>query len=228
MPMKSPMSELPALIDSSLPRRLVLSDVPPEAFAGLARSILAKLGYQIVGPNEFAEVATERGVDRPDLRIVDERTLANVDEDGGPPIPIIVLTGRHGVTGADPRIVGAIKRPAGLHELYRLMQQVLEDRPRAAPRIPTHFPASASREGRQWTVQVLSLSENGCLIRSSEPLLLGSRVGLRFSLPRAGSLELAAEVGYQLIPDMGLIFHATPAPVRNAISGYVTQALIDA
>jgi hypothetical protein len=212
------------LEEAQLPRRLVLTDAPPEAFPGLSRSILAKLGYQIVTCEEF-DTASVGEFERPDLRIVDERTLTNVDDDGGPPIPIIVLTGRHGVTGADQRIVGALKRPAGLHELYRLMQQVLEDTPRAAPRVPTHLSAVAIRDGREWTVAVLSLSESGCLIRSGESLLLGSRISLQFSLPKSGDIEIDAEAGYQLVPDIGLIFNATPPLVREAIASFVAGAL---
>ena len=214
-------------IENSRPRRLVLSDAPPEAFPGLSRSILAKLGYQIVTPEEFDNVSDDVAFDRPDLRIIDERTLASVDDDEGPPIPIIVLTGRHGVTGADQRIVGALRRPAGLHELYRLMQQVLEDTPRAAPRVPTHIHAAAIRDGKEWSVAILSLSESGCLVRSSESMLLGSRIELRFSLPKFGSIELGAEVGYQLVPDIGLIFNSSPPPVREAIVRFVEQALAD-
>jgi hypothetical protein len=221
------MSETTLPAESPFPRRLVLSDAPPEAFPGLSRSILAKLGYQIVTSDEFENISGEFEFDRPDLRIVDERTLTDVEDDGGPPIPIIVLTGRYGVTGADQRIVGALKRPAGLHELYRLMQQVLEDTPRAAPRVPTHIQATVTRDGKQWTVAVLSLSESGCLVRSSESLLLGSRISLRFSLPQAGSIEVDAEAGYQLIPDVGLIFNATPPPVRDAIVSFVEGALAE-
>ena len=221
------MSEVTLPTENPLPRRLVLTDAPPESFPGLSRSILAKLGYQIVTAEEFENGSGYSEFDRPDLRIVDERTLINVDDDGGPPIPIIVLTGRHGVTGADQRIVGALKRPAGLHELYRLMQQVLEDTPRAAPRVPTHISATVIRDEKEWTVAVLSLSESGCLIRTSESLLLGSHINLRFSLPKSGSIELGAEAGYQLIPDVGLIFNATPQPVREAIARYVTGALAE-
>ena len=132
----------------------------------------------------------------------------------------MVLCGRHGVTGADPRIVGAIRRPAGLHEIYRLVQQVLEDTPRSTPRVPTHLPARCQRDGREWRGAVLSLSENGCLLRSPEPLLLGSRIALGFELPRSGKLEVDAEIAYQLVPDMGVVFNATSPSVREAIGAY--------
>jgi hypothetical protein len=208
-----------------LPNRLLVTHAAPEAFAPLARNILAKLGYRIVDPDDFEAAAAELGVDRPDLRIVDERSLADAGDDEDPPVPIVVLCGRHGVTGADPRIVGAIRRPAGLHEIYRLVQQVLEDTPRSTPRVPTHLAARCQRDGREWRGSVLSLSENGCLLRSSEPLLLGSRISLGFELPRSGKLEVDAEIAYQLVPDMGVVFNATSPSVREAIGAYVAAAL---
>jgi hypothetical protein len=230
MPMSPVVSGNPPLsptpLPDPLPRRVVLNYATEESFAPMSRAILAKLGYTIVTPEEFEIIAEQLDCDRPDLRIVDERTLPEVPEEGDCSAPIIVLTGRYGVTGADPRIAGAVKRPAGLHELYRLMQQILEDRPRAAPRVATHFSATVHSGERAWTVAVLSLSENGCLIRSSETLLLGSSVRLDFELPDAGPLEFAAETGYQLVPDVGLIFHAASAANRKAVSRYVDAALL--
>jgi hypothetical protein len=209
----------------ALPHRLLVSHAAPEAFAPMARPILAKLGYRIVDPGDLPAAAAELGVDRPHLRLVDDRSLADVEEDEGPPVPIVALCGRHGVTGADPRIVGAVRRPAGLHEIYRLVQQVLEDTPRSTPRVPTHLPARCRRGEREWRGVVLSLSENGCLLRSPEPLLLGSHIGLAFELPRSGPLEVDAEIAYQLVPDLGAVFHATSPAVREAIGGYVSSAL---
>ena len=209
----------------SLPQRLLVTHAGPEAYAPMARAILAKLGYRIVEPDDLPAAAAELGLERPHLRLVDERTLADVEEEEDPPVPIVVLCGRHGVSGVDPRIVGAIRRPAGLHEIYRLVQQVLEDTPRSTPRVPTHLTARCRRNGRVWRGAVLSLSENGCLLRSPETLLLGSRIALGFELPRRGVIELNAEIAYQLVPDLGLIFSATPPDVREAISGYVTDVL---
>jgi hypothetical protein len=211
--------------ESKLPQRLLVTHAAPEAYAPMARSILAKLGYRIVDPDEWPAVAAELGVECPHLRLVDERSLADVEDEEDPPVPIVVLCGRHGVTGADPRIVGAIRRPAGLHEIYRLVQQVLEDTPRSTPRVPTHLAARCRRDGREWRGAVLSLSENGCLLRSPEPLLLGSRIALGFELPRSGPVELDAEIAYQLVPDLGVVFHATSPGVREAIGGYVSAAL---
>ena len=206
-----------------LPQRVLVTHAAPSAFAPATLRVLAKLGYAIVDPDVFARMADED--DRPDLYIVDERHLTEVPDDGGSPIPIVVLTGRHGVTGADVRIAGAIPRPAGLHELYRLVQQLLEDTPRTTLRVPTHIPARCRCQGKEWRSALVSLSENGGLMRSGEPLLLGSRLRLSFELPRSGLLELDAEIAYQLVPDIGIIFNGAPPSVREAIVAYVTEAL---
>jgi hypothetical protein len=106
------------------------------------------------------------------------------------------------------------------------MQQALEDTPRSMPRVPTHLPATVDCRGRQWSVSVLSLSENGCLIRSPEPLLLGTRLTLCLPLPHSEPLELDSEIGYQLVPDLGLIFHSTSPSDRAAISHFVENSLL--
>jgi len=208
---------------SSPPHRFLLSHAPPEAYAPMTRAILAKLGYAILLPEEFERVAGEADV-RPVLRIVDERQLAEVPEETDP-LPIIVLAGRHGVTGADGRIVGAIRRPAGMHELFRLIQQVTEETPRTTPRVATHISGRCRKDGREWSVTLLSLSENGCLVRSPEPVLLGSRMDIEFALPHEGGLRIEVETAYQLLPDVGLIFHGIPTRQRQAIGRFVTGVL---
>ena len=210
-------------------RRLLVTHAQPEAFAPLARSILARTGYRIVSVEELDQMPPSIGLRRPDLRLVDERRLGEVPEDGeGGNVPIILLTGRHGVSGVDPRIVGAVARPAGLHELYRLVQMVLEESPRNTPRVPTHLPARCRRDGREWTASILSLSENGCLLRCTEPVTLRTEVELEFALPRAGSLWTPAEVAYQIPPDLGLVFYSTPAAVRRSIAEFLLESMAPA
>jgi len=175
-------------------------------------------------PEEYEQVTAGVADVRPAIRIVDERQLGEVpDEETS--VPIVVLCGRHGVTGADSRIVGAVRRPAGMHELYRLIQQVTEETPRSTPRVSTHLPVSCIRDGQEWRAKVLSLSENGCLVRSPEPMPLGSRFEMIFVLPREGELHVEGEAAYQLVPDVGVIFQSLPTSQRNAINRFVVQAL---
>jgi hypothetical protein len=208
-----------------LTRRVLVLHAAPDLFSGSDRLVLARLGYSIFTPEEFEERGRTLDRPRPDLRLVDERQLGEVPEDSGPTVPIVALTGRHGVSGVDPRIVGALPRPPGMHDVYRVAQQVLEDTPRATPRIPVHLMAECQRNGKEWRGVVLSLSENGCLLRTPEPLMLGSRLQLSFRLPKVGTLELEAESAYQLVPDFGLVFHATAPADRAAILDYVNEAL---
>lgn len=205
----------------SSPRRMLISHAPPTAFDPMTRPILARLGYAIV---DFEDL-TEDAPCRPDLRIVDERNLADVDEGDEPAVPLVVLTGRYGVTGVDPRIAAALRRPVGMHELYRVAQQLLEDTPRGTPRVALHRRARCRRDGREWAATLLSLSENGCLIRSPEPVPMGVTIGLSFRLPRAGLLSLEAEVAYQLPPDLGLVFNAVASELRGQLADFVERAL---
>jgi len=208
---------------SSIPRRTIVCHARPESFALLTQSILANLGYVLLTAEEYEQSPDGPA---PDARVVDERRLGEVvEEPGEPSVPIILLTGRHGATGADSRVVAAVKRPAGLHDLYRVLQQVLEDHPRTAPRVPTHLRTSCGWEGREWEAAILSLSENGCLLRSSETLPLGTRLRVAFELPGLGRMELEAEAAYQLLPDVGLVFSAAAPSQRDALQAYVKEVL---
>jgi len=211
----------------SLPRHTIVSYARSEAYAQRTQSILGKLGYAIwMAEEHYARAEELRDEDPPVLRLVDERRLAEVDDDRGEnTVPIVLLTGRHGVTGADPRVVAAVKRPAGLHELYRVMQGVLEDHPRSCPRVSTHLRAVCKRRGRDWEASILSISENGCLIRSPEPLPLGTQLEISFDLPAVGTLELEADTAYQLVPDTGLVFSRMQPAQRVAIQDYVSSML---
>jgi hypothetical protein len=209
--------------------RLIVAHARPEAFVKHTQSILARLGYQIMSVEDYDSIHQPGDEDarRPDLLIVDERRLGEVaDEPGEAPIPIVLMTGRHGVSGADGRIVGAARRPVGLHDLYRLLQLVFEENPRSTPRVPTHISANCRRQDREWKASILSLSENGCLLRSPEPLSLGSEFEVSFELPGTGRIELHAETAYQFVPDLGLVFNAVEPAARDAIGAFVAGALI--
>jgi hypothetical protein len=212
-----------AMAAGAPPHRLLVTHVEPEGFAPLTSAMLRRLGYQLVDSEKFE--ADAESDERPDLRIVDERRLAEVPDAAEEAVPIVLLTGRFGAVGADPRVVGAIRRPAALHELYRLVQVVLEESPRSAPRVDTHLPVRLRRDEREWRGAVLCLSESGCLVRTPERVLLGDRLQLSFTLPRSGRVEVEGEAAYQLVPDVGVVFHAVPPRVREAIGRYVVEAL---
>ena len=211
---------------NDFPRRVLVSYAAPDAYAPRCLELLERLGYAVVDPDAYESVADPDA--RPDAVLADERSLGEVRDDGCGPVPIVALVGRHGVTGADSRLVGAVPRPAGLHELYRVLQQVLEEQPRTTPRIDTHLVASCRDEsGSCWSATVLSLSANGCLVRSPQPLLMGSKLELELDAPRIGPLELSAEVAYQLPPDVGLVFSSLEVGTRRALERGVAEMIAE-
>jgi hypothetical protein len=206
-------------------RRLVVSLARPSAYVPLARAILGRIGYAIVPLEEwqgFPDLARRE----PALCLVDDRMLGELPVE--PPfdrLPVLLLGGRDAREHGDRRVIGAISQPAGLHELYRVLQQVLEPCPRGALRVPTNLQATMRAADREWVGAMLSLSENGCLLRTPEPVPLGSQLELSFELPHSGRIETRAEASYQLNPDLGLVFQATPAASREAIRSFVEQHL---
>jgi hypothetical protein len=209
-------------------RRLILSLARPEAFVPMARAILGRMGYAIVSLEEWqeSEALSARG---PELAIVEDRRQADLPD--APPfatLPLILITAKGAPPAEDRRVVGAIVRPAGLHELYRLLQQALEATARSCMRVPTNLPVRLRHAGRELHGSVLSLSENGCLVRTPQPMDLGAELEVAFELPRAGLIETRAESAYQLVHDTGLVFRSTPAASRRAILSFVEGHLVAA
>ena len=206
-------------------RHLILSLARPEAYVPMARSILGRIGYSILSPDEWREneALAEQA---PGLCILEDRQLAELS--AGSVIaatPLVVLCGRSRAPIEDRRVVGVVARPAGLHELFRLFQEALEPLARTSLRVLTNLPVRLRREGREWQGSLLSLSENGCLVRSPEPIELGAQLDVAFELPRSGRIETQAETSYQLLPDTGLVFQATPPATRRAILSFVEELL---
>jgi hypothetical protein len=189
--------------------------------------LLGKLGYAIVPAESWEQWLQDGppGVERPDLRLVDDRCMSQVPPALEAPEPIILLTDRHGVQERDSRMIGAVMRPAGLHELFRLLQNVLEEVPRSTPRVATNLRARVSLGEQNSLASILSLSENGCLLRTAEQLGLGTRLRVTFSLPNFGEVATEADVGYQMFPDLGLVFDKTPSSAREAIRAFVDRTM---
>lgn len=214
-----------------LPKHVLLTTARSEAFSENARVILRRLGYGIFTREELdlLEVRrdSESGMEAQiDMVVLDEHCLdAFLEAASGQTPPVLLLTGRKGIRHPHPQVVAAIKRPAGLHDLYRILQQYFEDVPRNTPRVSTHIRAECSCRGKVWSAAVVSLSENGCLLRSPLEVPLGSHFDLSLRLPRVGTIEIEAESAYQLVPDMGLVFNSVEPWVREAIQAYVINAL---
>jgi hypothetical protein len=129
-------------------RHLILSLARPEAYVPMARSILGRIGYAILSPEEWRE-NDALGERAPELCILDERQLAELT--AGSDIaatPLVVLSGRGRAPIEDRRVVGVVARPAGLHELFRLFQEALEPIARGSLRALTNRRRAAPRDAK--------------------------------------------------------------------------------
>lgn len=212
------------------PVRTIVAYARPECFVEKTDSILSRLGYVILQPDAFeARARSERPSGSPHLYIADERRLAEVPHpDDEAERPIIVLTGRNGSDSNDPRIVAAIRRPAGLHDLYCILQRIFELTPRSTPRIPVRLGVRCATPGHDFEAEMRSLSENGALIRCEEKVPLGSTFELKLDLPRVGPVALRAEAAYQLMPDLGVVFSGVDPAVRALINAYIAESILAA
>jgi len=204
--------------------RIVASYASARSYSPLALKILPRIGYEIVPIEEYAA----RACQPPDVQIVEEPRLPEIFETtAASSIPTIVLTGWRGAPmEVDGRIVvAAVRAPAGLHELYRVLQGALEEVPRTVPRVATRLRARCRRDTMEWDARVISLSENGCLIKSSVVPPLGTVLHVTFELPDGPKIETEASASYQVMPQLGLVFHATRPELRRAIASFVTHEL---
>jgi hypothetical protein len=211
-----------------LPSRHLVAYASADAFAEGTISILARLGYEIISPEKFEKLVENGEAGRvPDLLLVDERRLRELPRDGPTSrVPVLVLAAHAAAEDADERVVAAMKPPIGMHDLYRVVQQILEDRPRSSLRANTSLDAVCRRSGREWNARVVSLSENGCLLESPEPVPLGTPLQLAFELPGVGTVHVLAETAYHLHPNLGLVFSSISPKIRTSIAAFVTETLL--
>ncbi len=217
-----------------LPSRQLVAYASADAFAEGTIAILARLGYEILSPEKFEKRLDRGELDRqPDLLIVEERRLREIPVDTGAkdtdetssPVPILLLAEQDSAPQGDARIAALMKAPVGMHDLYRVLQQVLEDQPRTTLRVPTRLEAVCRRSGHEWNASIVSLSENGCLLESPEPVPLGTALQLAFELSGSGTVHVRAETAYQLLPNLGLVFSSISPRIRTAIAAYVEAQL---
>ena len=156
----------------SEPRLCIASHAAESDYAPTSRMLLWKLGYALMAPEDAQE---------PALRVVRDDRLSEVAAQ--PSAPIILLTRGRRAVQRDPRVAGTLRRPAGLHELYRLIQVALEEHPRSVPRVPTLLRATGTSETKRFEFAVTSISESGCLVSSLKLPLHGTRLELELELP---------------------------------------------
>lgn len=83
-------------------------------------------------------------------------------------------------------------------------------------------------EGRLRFETAAEISEGGMLLRTKDPLPVGTAVELRFFLPQDVFVSARAEVGYKLEPHegvhmLGLRFLRLPEDMRSRIAQFVTE-----
>lgn len=176
---------------------------------------LGRLGYQL----QPARVRSQA----PDARFVAAGRLSRLPADANE--PVVLFGGVRSKDAEDPRVIGIVGRPAGLQKLYGLLQIALEETPRAVPRIPASLPARTFREGVDAPGAILSLSEKGCLLRSTVSLPGEGALKLQFALPDQGLIHTWAEPYSKAGRELGLVFEGLPEASRLAISDYVTTCL---
>ena len=215
----------PDMETTSRPRRRTIhSHTGPRALSRQTRRALAALGYSIV-PGKAAN-GGDGALRKPALRLVDERQLASVPTpELAPDTPIVLLTGGRPRARQDPRIIDQIQRPAQLNDIYRSFQSALENHPRSTPRLATQLAARCIRSDNRSPGAVLSLSEGGCLLATSEQLGTGTRMNLQFAIPESGILTTRAECVYQHENRAGLAFWETSELNRQLINGFVSSRL---
>ena len=193
---------------------------PATAFSPGTQNALVRLGYNLMRPRT---AETENPLLRPQIRIVDDRQLDQVPLEHD--LPMVLLTSTEHPDTVDARAVGTVPRQARLRALYEILQRVLEDHPRAVPRVDDAIPARATRDGHHWMGAIRSISEKGCLLQSFAELPSDLRVDLAFPLANRGNVTVPAQPSYRDGRLTGLVFRGTTETTRAAIGDYVASRL---
>jgi len=158
--------------------------------------------------------------------LVDEERLEEVNEtEVVARILLISSTGPSQIE--DPRVVSTALRPAQLSAVYSMIQLALEESPRMTPRVRTNLSARCIRADRRSVGAVLSLSEGGCLLRTTNDLRKGAKLDLQFALPEFGLVSTVAQCRYIRKGDAGLEFFEPEPDLRHSIGHFVTSRLAE-
>src|SRR5574338_175102 len=195
-------------------KRRVASHALERDYAPVARSLLWKLGYAVLPAEELPD---------PELRIVREDRLGELA--ALPPLPVILLTDRREPGAGDARIVGTVRRPAGVPALYALLQSALEEHPRAVPRLPVSLPARARAGSEAFELEVRSISEGGCLLGGAKLPPLDRSLDLTIEFPWGETLRVAALVSYEQGGRVGAVFEDLTLSARARAAKLVGRLL---
>jgi len=190
--------------------------VPSRDFEDGVETALGRLGYELLPARTRSKA--------PDARLVAAGRLSRLDASATE--PVILFGGLRSKDAEDPRVIGIVERPAGLLELYSRLQDALEETPRAVPRMAASLPARSFRDGIDAPGAIMSLSEKGCLLRSTVRLPGEGALKLQFALPDRGLIDTWAEPCNSAGRELGLAFDGISEVSRIAIADYVTTSLM--
>jgi hypothetical protein len=160
--------------------------------------------------------------------LVDETRLGEIpDAEEAPNARILLISSRRMRQHEDARILAQTARPARLSAVYAMIQSAIEHKPRKTPRVRTQLSARCIRADRRSIGAVLSLSEGGCLLRTSDDLRKGINIDLQFALPEYGLVSTPAKCRYVRKGDAGLEFSEPASDIRYSIAHFVTMQLAD-
>lgn len=209
---------------TALARRIGLR-LTERSLAPQVRNALRSLGYSLIDLDSEpeAEALSSR------VWIVDEERLDELPSIPQRPELQVALLCESAESQLEPpedeRVFSRITRPARLTTVYEMLQTVLEGTPRRLPRVPTKLSARCIRDEHRSMGAVLSLSEGGCLLRSSDGFARGAQIDLQFALPQFGLIKTHAECRYAQGKDLGLAFGDAHSETRRTIAHYVTSRL---
>jgi len=194
----------------------------PRSLAPRVLEALRALGYTL----EECEIVDHAALEDRRVWLVDADRLCDFpDLSVMPDARLLLLTPSDQDNDIDSRAFAHTTRPGRLAPVYEMIQNALEQYPRRSPRISTQLSARCIRSDRRSIGAVLSLSEGGCLLRTSESFRKGMNVDLQFALPNYGLVSTPAECRYTRRGDVGLAFDEPSPDTRHTIAHYVTLQL---
>jgi len=183
---------------------------------------LRTLDYEL----EECEIVDRAALEDRRVWLVDADRLVDFpDLDAMPDARLLLITPPDPEQEIDSRAFAHTTRPGRLGPVYAMIQRALEQHPRSTPRIPTQLSARCIRADRRSIGAVLSLSEGGCLLRTSDSLRKGMSLDLQFALPDYGLISTPAECRYTRRGNAGLAFASPTSDIRHSIAHYVTLQL---
>jgi hypothetical protein len=78
---------------------------------------------------------------------------------------------------------------------------------------------------QRWTGAIVSLSKDGCLFRTLNPMSPDTEINLVFPLPMGEMVSTRARVIGKRGDSVGLVFESIPTPTQQAVSEFVEGRL---